>query len=752
MGNSCQSRRNDKALSVYDWFFKRRDRGQIINWLGIDAWIDSTLAETWERIKDGYDAASSFFARFRLTGWKRLLNEAVSEAVSLATGGLVVAYGLALPAFMEVEDGKSLKTGQYSVKFLDVNGNEIGKRGINLDDAVPLEEIPDYMIKATLATEDRRFYEHFGVDVIGTLRALVENLRRNDVVQGGSTLTQQLAKNLFLSSERSIQRKIKEAFLALYLESRLTKDEILKLYLDRSYMGGGAFGVEAAAQFYFGKSIRDVTLAEAALLAGLFKAPTKYAPHVDLAAARARANVVLNNLVEAGYYTAGQVHHARLNPARIVETRPKESPDWFLDYAFEEVQRLMEGKGHFNLTARTTVDLNVQRAAEETLVTALRQRGRAVRADAGAIVVLETDGAVRALVGGPDYGDSQFNRATKARRQPGSSFKVYVYATALENGYKPTTIVRDASRSCGNWHPRNYSGGHGSGARLPLWLALAKSLNTTAAELSFAVGREKVIEMTQRLGVTGIKKTCSMALGDTGITPLEHAGGIAAFANGGKLAKPYAILEIFTANGELVYSRERDEPPAPQVVSREVAEQMNQMLHKVVTEGTGQGAQLDFTHVVGKTGTSTGPKDVWFVGFTGKYVGAVWIGRDDNRPMAGGTTGGQLAAPIWRQVMAVAHTDMNIPTIPGLTPHPVQVAEQQRLAALRRNEPPTAQQAGPAPRAQSLMPEKTKQVLQSIAQSLKKATAEAGIEPPDDSPSERRPDRRASLDALRGRR
>src|SRR5690606_13640402 len=288
---------------------------------------------------------------------------------------------------------KWLKTGQYSVKFLDVNGNEIGKRGINLDDAVPLEEIPDYMIKATLATEDRRFYEHFGVDVIGTLRALVENLRRNDVVQGGSTLTQQLAKNLFLSSERSIQRKIKEAFLALYLESRLTKDEILKLYLDRSYMGGGAFGVEAAAQFYFGKSIRDVTLAEAALLAGLFKAPTKYAPHVDLAAARARANVVLNNLVEAGYYTAGQVHHARLNPARIVETRPKESPDWFLDYAFEEVQRLMEGKGHFNLTARTTVDLNVQRAAEETLVTALRQRGRAVRADAGAIVVLETDGA-----------------------------------------------------------------------------------------------------------------------------------------------------------------------------------------------------------------------------------------------------------------------------------------------------------------------------------------------------------------------
>ncbi len=728
---------------MYDWFFRQRSSKRQIDWLAIDAWLDSTLAETWERIKDGYDAASSFFARFRLTGWRRLLNEAASEGVSLATGGLIVMYGLALPAFLEVEEGRWLTTGKYSVKFLDANGNEIGKRGINLDDAVPLEEIPDHMIKATLATEDRRFYEHFGVDIVGTLRALVENLRANDVVQGGSSLTQQLAKNLFLSSERSLQRKIKEAFLALWLESRLTKDEILKLYLDRSYMGGGAFGVEAAAQFYFGKSIREVNLAEAAMLAGLFKAPTKYAPHVDLAAARARANVVLNNLVEAGFYTSGQVLHARLNPARIVETRQMEAPDWFLDYAFDEVQRLMDGKGHFNLIARTTVDLNLQRAAEKTLVSALRQRGRAIRADAGALVAMETDGAVRALVGGPDYGESQFNRATKARRQPGSSFKVYVYATALENGYKPTTTVRDASRSCGRWHPRNYSGGHGSGARLPLWLALAKSLNTTAAELSFAVGREKVIEMTQRLGIRGIKKTCSMALGDTGITPLEHVGGVATFANGGKLALPYAILEIYTANGELVYSRERDEPPAPQVVSREVAEQMNQMLHKVVTEGTGQRAQLEFTHVAGKTGTSTGPKDVWFVGFTGKYVGGVWIGRDDNRPMTNGTTGGQMAAPIWQQFMSVAHTDMNIPTIPGLSPHPVQVAEQQRIAATQRNQVVATEQR--PSRSQSLMSEKTRKALERIVQSLRVATGAAGDgdKPPAGSESRQPADRRA---------
>ncbi len=716
------SRDGIQGILVNDWFSKQRGRNRLIDWLGLDAWIDSTLADAWARIKDSYDAASSFFAGFRLTGWKRLLNEGASEGLSMAAGGLVLLYGLALPAFLEVEEGRWLTTGKYAVKFLDASGNEIGKRGINLDDAVPLEEIPDHVIKATLATEDRRFFEHFGVDVLGTARALVENLRANDVVQGGSSLTQQLAKNLFLSSERSMQRKIKEAFLALWLESRLTKREILKLYLDRSYMGGGAFGVEAAAQFYFGKSIRDVNLAEAAMLAGLYKAPTKYAPHVDLAASRARTNVVLSNLVEAGFYTSGQVLDARLHPARIVERRQNESPDWFLDYAFEEVQRLMEGKGHFNLTARTTIDLSLQRAADEALGSALRQRGRSIRADSGALVAMETDGAVRALVGGPDYGESQFNRATKARRQPGSSFKVYVYAAALENGYKPDTMVRDASRSCGNWSPQNYNGGHGSGGRLPLWMALAKSLNTTAAELSFAVGREKVIELTQRVGVTGIRKTCSMALGDYGITPIEHAGGIATFANGGRSARPYGVVEIFTANGELLYSRERDEPPAQQIVAPEVAEQMNQMLNKVITQGTGTRAQLDFTNVAGKTGTSTGPKDVWFVGFTGKYVGVVWLGNDDNRPMSGGTTGGQMAAPVWHSFMSVAHTDMNIPTIPGLAPHPVQVAEQQRLAALRRTDSTAAAQAGAGSRSQSLMSDQTREALKRIVQSVRSAS------------------------------
>lgn len=732
-----------------DGFFKRGDRNKVIDWLGIDAKLDSSIADAWAWCKDYWNAGSSFFARFKVTGWRRLLNEAGSEAFTLATGGFVVLYALALPALLEFDENKFL-TGQYSVKFLDRAGNEIGRRGILHNDAVPLEEIPDSIIKATMATEDRRFFEHYGIDVLGTMRALVENLRANDVVQGGSSLTQQLAKNLFLSSERSLQRKIKEVFLAFLLESRFSKREILKMYLDRAYMGGGAFGVEAASQYYFGKSVRDVTLAEAAMLAGLYKAPTKYAPHVNLPASRARTNEVLSNLVESGFYTPAEVHEARLHPAKIIETRTTSSPDWYLDWAFEEVQRVMAGKHQYVLTARTTIDTTLQRQADDAVISSIRQLSRSNRANSGAFVALETDGAVRAMVGGPDYGESQFNRATHAKRQPGSSFKVYVYAAALENGYKPNTVVRDSSRTCGRWHPQNYNGSHGSGSRMPLWKALADSLNTVAAELSFAVGREKVLEFTQRLGIKGIRKSCSMALGDYGITPLEHLGALATFANGGKSATPYAILEVFNSRGELVYSRERDEPPPAQLVSLEVAEGINQMMQKVVTDGTGKAAALDFTNVVGKTGTSTGPNDVWFVGFTGKYVGGVWIGNDDNRPMLSGTTGGQKAAPIWHAFMSVAHTNMNIPTIPGLPPHPTQVAEQQRIAQLKATDPNYAAQSEAEQKTSSLMPDKARDALRGIGAALRKAGGlpEPAAPPsgPPETPAPAKKDDRAVLD------
>ncbi|MFA9476113.1 MAG: transglycosylase domain-containing protein [Filomicrobium sp.] len=729
-----------------DWFFKQGGRDRIFDWLSLDSKIDSMISESWSRVRDAWNSATTFFARFKLTGWKRIANEVACETLTLGAGGLVLLYALALPAFMEFDESK-YQTGKYAVTFLDRDGNTIGERGILHKDAVPLEEIPDALIKATLATEDRRFFEHIGVDFYGTARAVMENLKASRTVQGGSTLTQQLAKNLFLSPERSIQRKLKEVFLAFLLESRHSKREIIRMYLDRAYMGGGAFGIEAAAQFYFGKSVKEISLAEAALMAGLFKAPTKYAPHVDLAASRARTNEVLSNLVEAGFYTAGQVHNARLFPARIIEQTDPDSPDWFLDWAYEEVQRIARGKGEFILTARTTVDRKLQRAAEEALVSTIKTQGRYKRTRAGALVSMERDGAVRAIVGGTDYGRSQFNRATSARRQPGSSFKPYVYAVALESGMRPKTTVRDRSRSCGRWSPKNYNGSYGSGRRVPLQYALAKSYNTTAVDLSLSLGRDKVLEMVKRLGVSGVRKSCSMALGDGGVTVLEHTGGYATFANDGKLVRPYGILELVNARGELVYSRERDEEPAPQVVSRRVARDLNKMLYQVTHAGTGRRAQLEFTHAVGKTGTSSSYRDAWFMGFTGKYVTGVWLGNDDFRP-TGRVTGGSLPAQTWQAYNSVAHTDMNIPTIPGLSPHPTQIAETERLAYLRRMEPAFADGADQRSNTAGLLPDKTRQALRKLSSAMRKANGKEpakDLEPNPPAGSQGMPDQRVDL-------
>ena len=707
---------------MIDWLTRHRNGGRgKIDWLRLDSLIDSSLSNAWESFQDRWNAASSFFARFRLYGWRKVANELMSEGFTLLCGGLVLMYALAIPAFEEMDEAKIFSTGRYSVKFLDREGREIGQRGILHNDAVPLEEIPDYLIKATLATEDRRFFEHIGIDFLGTARAFVENVRAGETEQGGSTLTQQLAKNLFLSFERSFERKLKELFLAFWLEARFSKRDILKLYFDRAYMGGGAFGVEAASHFYFGKSAREITLAEAAMLVGLFKAPTKFAPHLDLPASRARANVVLTNLVDAGFMTAGQVHGARLNPARPIETRSTYSPDWYLDWAFEEIQRVAEGRGHFVLTARTTLDVGLQQAADQALVSTIRQHGRGKNASSGALVAMEPDGAVRALVGGVDYGESQFNRASAARRQPGSSFKLYVYANAVEQGLTATSLVRDASPSCGNWSPKNYDGGSGSGARVTMTSAFARSLNTTAVDLSFRYERDSVIEITRRLGVQGIRKTCSMALGDQGITPLEHTAAYAHFANHGKAVKPYAILEITNSRGDVIYSRDKDEPPAQQVLEPRVVENMNRMMHAVVTEGTGRRALLDNTHSAGKTGTSSGYRDAWFLGFTGQYVTGVWIGNDDFRPMRD-VTGGNLPAMAWHSFMAIATSSPDIPTIDGLDSHPAQIEERKRIAALRQLEPQGGAASAERATPTGIMSERTRQTLRQLGEEMRLAT------------------------------
>ncbi len=696
-----------------EWMYKRGGGDRLIDWLALDAWIDSSLHESWLDIKNKLSAASAFFDRFRVVGIRKFIVEMLSEGLNVSIAGTLIVVALALPAFALVPPGNWLAANKYSVTFINQDGDEIGKRGILQSDAVPLEEIPKTLVDAALATEDRRFYSHFGIDVIGTFRALVSNLKANSVVQGGSSVTQQLAKNLFLSSERSLDRKIKEAFLAIWIEARLSKDEILKHYLDRAYMGGGAFGVEAASQFYFGKSVREINLAESATLAGLFKAPTKYAPHVNLPASRARTEDVLDNLVEAGFLTESQVYGARLNPARIVENRDQASPDWFLDYAFEEVQKLMEGKDTYIVTARTTVDLRLQKIAEDTISSAVRQFGRSKRVDQGALVSIEADGAVRALVGGKDYGDSQFNRATTAKRQPGSSFKPYVYLTALEHGFEPSSWVNDTSVSCGRKHSvKNY--GRSFRGRMRMATALAKSTNTVAVRLTNKVGRKTILANLEKLGISGVQPSCTMALGDTGITALQHTAAYVPFANGGMEARPYAITEITNSSGEAVYLRDRDEPKPQRLFDKQVISQLNSMMQQVVTAGTGRRSALDFTYSAGKTGTSSSYRDAWFMGYTGKYVTGVWFGNDSYRP-TNRVTGGSMPAQAWHDYMTLAHASMDIPQLAGLPLHPVQKQERVRLAALRAANPATADAIR---RKGGQLPEDTRKILERLSRDL----------------------------------
>ena len=359
--------------------------------LDFDARIDFAVYQSGKWARELYERFTAIMDRFHVAGWRRwLIVEPLSEAATLGTGGLLLMLALAVPSFRETSDEDWLKKSELAVTFLDRYGNEIGNRGIKHNDSVTLEDMPDHLIKAMLATEDRRFYEHFGIDFFGTFRALLTNARAGGVVQGGSTITQQLAKNLFLSNERTIERKINEAFLALWLETHLSKNEILKLYLDRAYLGGGTFGVNGAAQYYFGKSVRDVTLPEAAMLAGLFKAPSKFSPLVNLPAARARANVVLDNLVEAGFMTEGQVYGARRNPATPIDRRQEDAPNYYLDWAFDEMRKLVDtfpkSVTESFFVVRTAIDPNLQRYAEREVESALRQYGHDYGASQSALV------------------------------------------------------------------------------------------------------------------------------------------------------------------------------------------------------------------------------------------------------------------------------------------------------------------------------------------------------------------------------
>jgi penicillin-binding protein 1A len=664
--------------------------------LDFDARFDDFLFHAGRWARELYERFSMFMDRFHIGGWRRwVLVEPLSEGATMGAGGLILMLALALSAFRETADDDWLKKSELAVTFLDRYGNEIGSRGIKHNDSIPLSEFPDSLIKATLATEDRRFYEHFGIDIPGTMRALVTNTQAGGVRQGGSSITQQLAKNLFLTNERTIERKVKEAFLALWLESRLTKNEILKLYLDRAYLGGGAFGVDAAAQFYFNKSARDVNLAESAMLAGLFKAPAKFAPHINLPAARARANVVLDNLVESGFMTEGQVFGARRNPATALDRRDDRSPNYFLDYAFDEMKKLVatfpKSMNERVFLVRTSIDSGLQRVAENTVESMLRQFGRDYHASQAAMVIADLDGSVRAMVGGRDYTSSQFNRATDALRQPGSSFKPYVYATALEHGMKPTSIVVDGPVCIGNWCPHNYSGGFGGS--MTLTDALKRSINTIAVKLSIAIGngnakigRAAIVKNAKAMGLrTPLPDTPSLPIGADEVTVLDHVVAYATFPNEGKSVTQHGILEVRTGNGDVVWRFDRDGPKPRQTLPVQVAHDMAFMMNKVAEEGTGRRALLNGIRVAGKTGTTNNYRDAWFMGYTGNLVGGVWVGNDDysstNR-----LTGGALPAMIWQPIMTYAHQGIELKNIPGVAPN--QTAPAVAKAAPDKDAPP----------------------------------------------------------------
>ncbi|ODT81666.1 MAG: penicillin-binding protein [Pelagibacterium sp. SCN 64-44] len=649
------------------FYTKEKKRKSAGGMLAADAWLDSSLYEFWQALGRGYTRYQDFMSRFHVSGLKRFFVEIFSDALTFGAIGCVLVTALALPAFHIIDRGAFNKAEDYSVIFLDRYGNEIGRRGIRSDDSVALDQMPDYLIKATLATEDRRFYEHFGVDVLGTLRALLTNATGDTSLHGGSSITQQLAKQLFLSSERTLERKIVEAFLSVWLEWHYSKDQILKLYLDRAYMGGGNFGVTAAAEYYFGKRVQDISLAEAAMLAGLYKAPGRWAPHVDLAAARGRANVVLSNLVASGFLTEGQVTAARRHPAAPIDRiADLNSPNYFLDYAFEEAKRLIDetdAPGN-NFVVRTTIDTTLQAYAEEAINSVIREQGQQYRVDQGAMVVTDTEGAIRAMVGGTDYAKSQFNRAIVSTRQPGSSYKPFVYAEAFEQlGLKPTDTISDRPVCIGDWCPQNY--GRNYRGQTTLISAFAASINTVPVTLSIKTGREPIAELSHRMGLRAdYPVTRSLALGVASVSVIDMTSSYAVFANGGFKTPAYGITRMTDLNERLIWEHDVDEVK-PRVLSEQTVAYMNQMMRAVVTSGTGTRAQIEGVPTLGKTGTTTSYRDAWFAGFTGNYVAAVWLGNDDYRP-TNNLTGGTLPTLAWQKFMAYAHTNIDVKPVFGI--------------------------------------------------------------------------------------
>ncbi|MEJ8475001.1 transglycosylase domain-containing protein [Roseibium algae] len=620
----------------------------------------------------------------RAQAWPiRLLKRALYWGCVLGIWGGIFVVGILgyYAAYLPPTSEWQVPQRPPNVKIVSADGSLLANRGDTGGEAVRLEQLPSYLPNAVIAIEDRRFRSHFGLDPIGLVRAVYINLTAGTLRQGGSTLTQQLAKNLFLEPDRTLKRKMQELVLSLWLEAKFSKDDILEMYLNRVYLGSGAYGVDAAARRYFGKSARLVTVAEAATLAGLLKAPSRYSPANNPDLAKARAQLVLAAMHDENYITAEEAKTALASPATAVRRHTTASSNYVADWVMDVLPHYV-GSLDRDIIVDTTIDTSLQRAAESALKTALADNRTKLGVSQGAIVTLDTAGAVKALVGGADYSKSQFNRAVYAKRQPGSAFKPFVYLTALEKGMTPDTIRQDAPITIKGWSPQNYSKQHYG--NVSLTRALSLSLNTVAARLAYEVGPSAIIKTAKKMGISSeLKPNLSIALGTSEVTPLEIASAYVPFSNGGYGVLPHVIRRIKTVDGKLLFSRKGD--GRGRVISRQNVGEMNRMMTETLLTGTGKKAQLTQNRPAGgKTGTSQDFRDAWFIGYTGNLTTAVWLGNDNNSPTKK-ATGGSLPAVIWKETMEAAHKNMAVVNLPGVSNYGLQTVTPSAKAPTPRS-------------------------------------------------------------------
>jgi len=570
--------------------------------------------------------------------------------------GAVLYVGAHLPPIQSLEIPKR----PPSIQVVDFEGRPLARRGDLAGAPLALREMPAYVPRAFIAIEDRRFHEHYGVDPMGIGRALIANVLHRGVAQGGSTITQQLAKNLFLTQERTITRKMQEVLLALWLERKFSKTQILELYLNRVYFGAGSYGIEQASQRYFGKSAKNIGLAEAALLAGLVKSPSRLAPTRNFDAAEQRAKIVLAAMAELGYINRASEKTALARPPKIVAQAGNGSINYVADWVMDVLNDVL-GHVEEDVVVQTSIDGALQANAEKSLTDELAAKGDKAGVGQGALVAMTPTGAVRAMVGGRSYADSQFNRAVAAKRQPGSAFKAFVYLTALERGLTPDTVREDRPVKVKDWQPENYSREYFG--PVTLTKALAMSLNTVSVRLTLEMTPMAVIRTAHRLGIASkLEPNASIALGTSEVSMLELVGAYAAFANGGYAVMPHVIERITASNGKVLYTRSGQQ--LGRIIEARYVAMMNAMMQETLTIGTAHKAALPGWPAAGKTGTSQDFRDAWFIGYTSKLVTGVWLGNDDGSPTKK-VTGGGMPVEIWSRFMRGAHQGVPVASLPG---------------------------------------------------------------------------------------